>query len=154
MGVRALDHHPGHGLSARAHEAPARRIELKMTVIGNEAQAAGHDCRSCGSHSVTVGEVLAVQESDDVLALWEALRWRPHRTPDGCVALVDIIGQRALFTWTTAEAEELLYGVLLPGPYGAELVLEVDGCEELSFKGGELIALAAGLVAILQSLYR
>ena len=125
-----------------------------MTVVENQVEVAGHDWRSCGPHSVTVGEVLAIQTEEDVLALWEVSRWRPHRTPDGCVALVDMVEQRVLFTWNVEEAEEFLYEVLLPGPYGAELVLEVDGVGEVGFRDGELVALAAGVMANLEAITR
>lgn len=115
-----------------------------------------HECSACGPHAVKVREVLDAQDPEDILSLWENLRFRPHHTPDGRIALIDMSEQRELCSWTQDEAKEFLNEVLLPGPYGAELVLGAVGIFEVAFRHGELVALAAGLKAnlvVLDSTY-
>ena len=113
-----------------------------MTNIESNADVLNHDCPSCSPHSVSVAQVLSIQTYEDIAPFWETMRWRPHWTSEGRILLIDEIQQEAVTYWTRAEAEIFLQEVLLPGPYGAELVIHLPNEGEAVFMGGHLVALA------------
>ena len=135
----------------RAHPALGDEGPKTMTNIESNADVLNHDCPSCSPHSVSVAQVLSIQTYEDIAPFWETMRWRPHWTSEGRIVLIDEIQQEAVTYWTRAEAEIFLEEVLLPGPYGAELVIHLPNEGEAVFMGGHLVALAASLQSNVQA---
>ena len=134
----------------RAHPALGDEGPKTMTNIESNADVLNDDCPSCSPHSVSVAQVLSIQTYEDIAPFWETMRWRPHWTSEGRIVLIDELQQEAVTYWTRAEAEIFLQEVLLPGPYGAELVIHLPNEGEAVFMGGHLVALAASLQSNVQ----
>jgi len=68
-----------------------KRQETKMKRAKHQRDDVSDECPCCGEHSITVREVLEAQSHDNVMALWASMRHRPHYTPDGRIAIVDVV---------------------------------------------------------------
>jgi hypothetical protein len=119
--------------------------ETKMKRAKHQRDDVSDECPCCGEHSITVREVLEAQSHDNVMALWASMRHRPHYTADGRIAIVDVVEGKEVCVWSKDDASTFLNEELLPGPYGAELVLEFGPERRITFEGGHLVALAAAL---------
>lgn len=125
-----------------------------MNELATHDDHALHACPSCSPHALTVGQALSAMDQEDVEALWQTLRYRPHHTGERALVLIDTVTDELVARWSDAvDAGEFLDN-LLAGPYAGHLNLTLDNGEQATFTAGALVALAAGFQVNLDAIAR